>query len=182
MDPDTARLVAVIAASFTLLGGALTAGSGWLVAQANIRGQRELARMTARRERRERQVQGVLDVVNRRVPLYRELLEAARRGDVPRIQTAWERLLAETVFSDLAWSVAPGSPLYAAVENVHGADLILRSTFERLNREARLQAVAQAVGTTVALSPDVELEAELRGLMEAIAALNRAAEEYIEGE
>src|SRR5437868_3140371 len=79
MDPEVAKQLITVGGT---LGGALVGVlGGWLVARANIAGQRAIADDNARRERRHQRVKGLLDIANTRAYEWYLVYNSVTKGD-----------------------------------------------------------------------------------------------------
>jgi hypothetical protein len=172
MDTETARTVALLSGGFALGGallGVLIAGVlNYAVAWQNREGQLALARDAARRRRRELLVQGTLDFLTTRYPLYLEMAEAAQLHETALcerlLEGAWQTIHPLT---QSTWLAADGFPddhpllQYIAVER-------------RFLRAAQLASQGQGTWRDANIA--------LGAVHDAIAAIYQAAEWRIDQE
>jgi hypothetical protein len=177
MDPETAKLVAWIAPLATVVGaivggiGAILAGR--VAARENQRGQRLLARDAHRRSRRERQVDGLLDLVSRRGRQYQRIHGAALTGDNKTVVTLAEEVGALRHLESAPWIAARGSGLEAHIAAFLAADMRCLETVGQLKAGAE---------SPDALDPKhlaQTLHGRVSALLETSIALQQAAEDYI---
>jgi hypothetical protein len=170
MDPETAKLVAIIAGAFTVLGAAVSQIGAALVARYNMATQRATARDNARRERRERQVNALLTIANARANDWHLFQMATAEGDEAKAREVAERLVLErSPYTEVAWRAVSSPQFIAAAE-----------AFIKADRTLGLGIVAAHEAKQ---SLDGEEIAQLREILEdSIIALNQAAERYIDGD
>jgi hypothetical protein len=135
VDPDTARIVADIAANATqtgalfgmtgaIAGALIGAFGGFLAARANLSVQRALARDADRRRRREARVQPLIDQVKRRSALRVEATLAIH--DRQLASPLVERLAqGEGYDRDIAYTAIGSKEVLAAFAKLRASDAVV---------------------------------------------------------
>lgn len=181
MDPDTARIVAEIAAQATQTGatigvigavcGALIGVFGGFLAGRNqIHGQRLLARDADRRRRREARVQPLIDQAKRRSALRIEAIQALHRGQFDVAAQLVERLgRGEGFDSDASYAAIGSKEVVTAFEQLLASDV------------AVVQALQSILGRQLPQGRGDELGAKLGSAQRTTdVAFFEAAETYID--
>ena len=173
MDLETLRLILPVAG--TLLGVVLGGFSAYLVALANIRGQREIAHDNAKREQRLRQVAPFLERANHRLVLYRRMVVAYTLTDEGLRKTTQEQLLfGDELLGDLGFTAITDSHLVQTMDEVVAADEQCRDEIFAL---LRLPSGSSAEVAQVRAA----FQAAIMPFVSTIQRLNVAADVYVIG-
>ncbi|MBV9323437.1 MAG: hypothetical protein JO352_06585 [Chloroflexi bacterium] len=191
MDADTLKIL--IPAVAAILGALIGGFGAYLVARANVAGQRQIARDNALREHRASQLQSLRELANRRVGVYRDLLYASlgvpamdRRllseqrlaRHTERFQQAWNGVYREgDLLGDMAHASVPDACVQRSIKQLLEADVVARG---------KVMAIVDEwtePGADPAQHGDwhADIERACGPLSEAIISFGRAADRYIYG-
>ncbi|HYU20646.1 MAG TPA: hypothetical protein VEQ11_18305 [Chloroflexota bacterium] len=185
MDPETAKLVAMItgAASFigTLVGASITAVTNYFTARESREAQLHLDRERARRERRAARVTPFLTLVHGRLKAYADVVATAKHGDANTFRDALLRASESAAELMADSSVMP----VARREDSLASVLMKFMAAERGARDAvkTLAASARISEGSVQVEPahvDAVAQAQER-LSTAVADLDDVVDDYIDG-